>query len=84
MLAAGAGGLDAIEAGIRLVEADTSIRTVGRGGWPNLLGEVELDAAMTEEAVEEAPVAAMEEEIAAPAADSNPDDAAVASRPAAR
>ena len=46
MLAAGSGGLDAIEAGIRLVEADTSIRTVGRGGWPNLLGEVELDAAM--------------------------------------
>jgi len=46
MLAAGAGGMDAIEAGIRLVEADTSIRTVGRGGWPNLLGEVELDAAM--------------------------------------
>lgn len=46
LLAAGAGGLDAIEAGIRLVEADTSIRTVGRGGWPNLLGEVELDAAM--------------------------------------
>lgn len=46
MLAAGAGGMDAIEAGIRLVEADTSIRSVGRGGWPNLLGEVELDAAM--------------------------------------
>jgi L-asparaginase len=46
LLAADAGGLDAIEAGIRLVEADTSIRTVGRGGWPNLLGEVELDAAM--------------------------------------
>ncbi len=46
MLAQGAGGLDAIEAGIRKVEADTKIRTVGRGGWPNLLGEVELDAAM--------------------------------------
>lgn len=46
LLAEGKGGLDAIEAGIRLVEADTSIRTVGRGGWPNLLGEVELDAAM--------------------------------------
>ena len=46
MLAQGAGGLDAIEAGIREVEADTTIRTVGRGGWPNLLGEVELDAAM--------------------------------------
>jgi beta-aspartyl-peptidase (threonine type) len=46
MLAAGAAGLDAIEQGIRLVESDTSIRTVGRGGWANLLGEVELDAAM--------------------------------------
>ena len=45
-LAEGRPGLDAIEAGIRLVEADESIRTVGRGGWPNLLGEVELDAAM--------------------------------------
>ena len=46
MLADGGRGLDAIEAGIRLVEADTSIRTVGRGGWANLLGEVELDAAI--------------------------------------
>ena len=46
MLAEGQGGLDALEAGIRLVEADTSIRTVGRGGWANLLGEVELDAAI--------------------------------------
>ena len=34
MLAAGMGGLDAIEAGIRLVEADISIRTVGRGAGP--------------------------------------------------
>jgi len=46
MLAAGAAGLDAIEQGVRLVEIDTSIRTVGRGGWPNLVGDVELDAAM--------------------------------------
>ena len=38
--------LDAIEAGIRLVEADETVRTVGRGGWANLLGEVELDAAL--------------------------------------
>ncbi len=44
MLADGAHALDAIEAGIRLVEADPSVRTVGRGGWPNLLGEVELDS----------------------------------------
>ena len=45
-LAEGRPGLDAIEAGIRLVEADESIRTVGRGGWPNLLGDVELDASI--------------------------------------
>jgi L-asparaginase / beta-aspartyl-peptidase len=36
--------LDAIEAGIRVIEADPSVRTVGRGGWPNLLCEMELDA----------------------------------------
>ncbi|HET7883593.1 MAG TPA: isoaspartyl peptidase/L-asparaginase, partial [Acetobacteraceae bacterium] len=46
MLADGAHALDAIEAGIRLIEADPSVRTVGRGGWPNLLGEMELDACM--------------------------------------
>jgi L-asparaginase len=45
-LADGAAGLDAIEAGIRLIEADPSVRTVGRGGWPNLLGDVELDACL--------------------------------------
>ena len=45
-LAEGRPGLDAVEAGIRLVEADESIRTVGRGGWPNLLGDVELDASV--------------------------------------
>jgi L-asparaginase len=46
MLADGAGALDAIEAGIRPIEADPSVRTVGRGGWPNILGEVELDACL--------------------------------------
>jgi L-asparaginase len=46
LLNEGAAGLDAIEAGIRLVEADETIRTVGRGGWPNLAGEVELDASV--------------------------------------
>lgn len=45
-LAAGERAMDAIEAGIRLVEADERVRTVGRGGWPNILGEVELDAAI--------------------------------------
>ena len=43
-LAEGAAALDAIEAGIRLIEADPTVRTVGRGGLPNLVGDVELDA----------------------------------------
>jgi len=46
LLAQVAHGLDAIEAGIRMIEADPSVRTVGSGGWPNLLGEMELDACM--------------------------------------
>ena len=44
LLAEGLHALDAIEAGIRIIEADPSVRTVGRGGWPNLLCEMELDA----------------------------------------
>ena len=43
-LAQGQRALDALEAGVRCVEADPSVWTVGRGGWPNLLGTVELDA----------------------------------------
>lgn len=46
LLAQGKNGLDAIEAGVRIVEDDEDVRTVGTGGWPNLLGEVELDASM--------------------------------------
>lgn len=46
LLAAGRPALDALEAGVRLVEADERVRTVGRGGWANILGEVELDAAV--------------------------------------
>jgi len=46
LLSEGSHALDAIEAGIRLIEADPRVRTVGRGGWPNLLGEMELDACM--------------------------------------
>ncbi len=45
-LAGGGAALDAIEAGIRIVEADLSVRTVGRGAWPNILGTVQLDAAV--------------------------------------
>jgi len=36
--------LDAIEAGIRLAESDTSIDSVGVGGAPNAKGVVQLDA----------------------------------------
>jgi L-asparaginase len=38
--------LDAIEQGIRLVEADVTVDSVGRGGSLNLLGEMECDAAI--------------------------------------
>lgn len=38
--------LDALEQGVRTVEADPDVWTVGRGGWPTLLGEVELDASV--------------------------------------
>lgn len=38
--------LDAIEMGVRVVEEDPSVRTVGRGGAPNLLGQVECDASI--------------------------------------
>lgn len=38
--------LDAVERGIRPVEADPQVRSVGVGSWPNLLGQIELDAAI--------------------------------------
>jgi len=38
--------LDAVEAGIRVVELDPKVRSVGFGGAPNVLGEVECDAAI--------------------------------------
>ena len=46
MLAEGHAVLDALEKGVRAVEASPDVWTVGRGGWPNLLGEVELDASV--------------------------------------
>lgn len=38
--------LDVVESGIRPVEAEPSVDSVGRGGSPNLLGEVACDAAI--------------------------------------
>ncbi|MBX0330138.1 N(4)-(beta-N-acetylglucosaminyl)-L-asparaginase [Oscillochloris sp. ZM17-4] len=46
ILAAGGSALDAVEAGTRLVEDNPADHSVGYGGFPNLLGEVELDASI--------------------------------------
>lgn len=42
----GATALDAIESGIKLVESDERARTVGFGGQPNALGEMECDGSV--------------------------------------
>src|SRR3712207_2789902 len=46
ILRAGGPALDAVEAATRLVEANPDDHTVGYGGYPNLLGQVELDASI--------------------------------------
>jgi len=46
VLRAGGSAVDAVEAGIRLVEANPDDHSVGYGGYPNLLGQVELDASI--------------------------------------
>lgn len=46
ILARGGSALDAVEAAARVVEADPSDTSVGRGGWPNILGTVEVDASI--------------------------------------
>ena len=43
-VARGGSPLDAVEAGIRVTEADASVTSVGRGGHPNADGVVQLDA----------------------------------------
>ncbi len=40
--------LDAVEAGVRVVEADPTVRTVGLGGYPDATGRVTLDASIME------------------------------------
>ncbi len=49
MLANGARGLDAIEQGIRIVEANADDLTVGYGGLPDSGGDVTLDACIMDE-----------------------------------
>jgi L-asparaginase len=46
LLQEGAAALDAIEAGIRMVEADPNVHSVGPNSWPNILGALQLDAAV--------------------------------------
>lgn len=46
VLAQGGSALDAVEVVARLVEDNPEEHTVGYGGYPNLLGEVELDASL--------------------------------------
>lgn len=44
LLSAGGSALDAVEAGVRIAEADLDNMTVGRGGYPDRDGHVSLDA----------------------------------------
>ena len=46
VLREGGAALDAVEAGIRLVESAPEVHSVGLDAWPNLLGESELDASI--------------------------------------
>jgi len=46
VLKAGGSAIDAVEAGIRLVESNPEDHTVGFSGYPNILGEVELDSSI--------------------------------------
>jgi L-asparaginase / beta-aspartyl-peptidase len=48
ILKRGGSALDAVEACARFVEADVTDTSVGRGGLPNILGEVELDASIVD------------------------------------
>ncbi|MDR3373495.1 MAG: isoaspartyl peptidase/L-asparaginase [Ancalomicrobiaceae bacterium] len=45
-LKAGTDSLEAMIAGISKVEAEPKVRSVGYGGWPNMLGVMECDAAV--------------------------------------
>jgi L-asparaginase len=44
LLKQGGAGIDAMIAGIAKVEREAKVRSVGYGGWPNMLGEMEFDA----------------------------------------
>ena len=54
LLRAGASAMDAVEAALRVAEANEADHYVGVGGLPNLLGEVELDASIMDGATRRA------------------------------
>ena len=54
LLRAGSSAMDAVEAAVRVVEANEADHYVGVGGLPNLLGEVELDASVMDGATRRA------------------------------
>lgn len=60
LLSKGGYALDAVEAGVRLVEADPNERSVGYGGRPDRDGRVTLDACVMNESLGIGSVAALE------------------------
>jgi len=60
VLSAGGRALDAVEAGVRVPEADLKNHTVGRAGYPDRDGHVTLDASIMDELGNCGAVAAME------------------------
>lgn len=44
LLKQGGASIDAMVSGIAKVEREAKVRSVGYGGWPNMLGEMEFDA----------------------------------------
>src|SRR5438552_1491472 len=60
ILAAGGRALDAVEAGVRVPEADPKITTVGYGGAPDREGRVTLDACIMDEQANCGSVACLE------------------------
>ncbi|MFM8431931.1 MAG: isoaspartyl peptidase/L-asparaginase family protein [Bacteroidota bacterium] len=60
ILSGGGRALDAVEAGVRVPEADPSVMTVGYGGFPDRDGRVTLDACIMDEYSNCGSVAAIE------------------------
>lgn len=60
VLASGGYALDAVEAGVRVTEADPAVMSVGYGGFPDRNGRVTLDASIMDEKGNAGAVACLE------------------------